>query len=224
MSEYILKTLQGIIATGALFGVLTGCSAARVTESASSGVATSSPPVEILVDVSAVPGADDAQGEVATEVAGPLQSALLEKLTASRITAEPFVSGTRHPGAALLRVTITRADQGDAIKRFVVGFGAGRAELQVAAEFERSDSTVAGSMTAFNVSSDSGKKAGLIVPGAIARAARDAVPLAIGGSIDVASSVHGGLSKPVQKTSTAIVGELEKYYARVGWAWPGRGA
>jgi len=130
------------------------------------------------------------------------------------------VPGTHRPGAAVLNVSVVAADPGSLVERFVVGFGAGRAQLAVKADFESTDSAGAHAMTAFDTSSDSGYKPGIILPGGIALATRNIIHLAIGGGIDVAANVNSGLGGPVGKTASAIVSQLRKYYMSVGWHWP----
>lgn len=178
------------------------------------------PPFEILVDVDVAPGLDAADAKVAQGVSGKLQSKLIERLADSRVTAEPFVTGTRHPDSVVLHVSITKADPGNPAERFVIGLGLGQATLQARADLESTDMPGAYSMTAFNTSGDSGYKPGLIVPGGVALATGKTVHLAIGAAADVASNVNGGLDKPTNATATAIVGQLKKYYAAVGWPWP----
>jgi hypothetical protein len=126
----------------------------------------------------------------------------------------------------VLRVSIREAEPGSVLERFVVGFGAGRAELLARAAFERRDGPVKVSMTAFNTSSGSGFKPVILLSGAIALATRNVVRLAIhvavSSGVVVVTNLRGGLEQPVRATTTIIVSQLEKYYATEGWIWPGR--
>lgn len=198
---------------------LAGCAGARVSNIATSTV-PGAPPTEILVAVDASQTADSAQSKVAAQVAGKLQSSLVDRLIHSRVTAEPFIAQTSHPGAAILHVSIVQADPGSFIERFTIGFGLGRAKLQARAELERADGDGAPALTAFDTASDSGMKPGLILPGGIALATGNAVHLAIGGGIDVAMNLRGGLARPTTSTASAIVAQLKKYYIAEGWDWP----
>src|SRR5262249_27210336 len=138
-------------------------------------------PVEILVDVSTEAFAAAAQANVAETVRADLQADLVKELTAARVFAEPLRAVTQQAGAAVLHVTITAADPGNAVKRLIIGLGAGRAELQAAAELRMPSAAGDSPLVAFNTSGDSGRKPGLIVPGGIALATGKAVHLAIGG-------------------------------------------
>lgn len=203
----------------ALLTGLAGCAGATVSNVAA--VQPTGPsPSEILVAVDAAPMTDATQTHAAQQVASKLQSALVERLTGARVTAEPFEPGSQHRGAALLHVSVVQADPGSLVERFVVGFGLGHAELQAKTELESADGSGGTSLTAFNTSGDSGMKPGLILPGAVALATRNPIHLAIGGGIDIAMNLRGGLARPTSSTASAIVAQLKKYYASAGWYWP----
>jgi hypothetical protein len=204
---------------GMLLLALAGCARAQVGEVATAA-ASGPTPVEILVDVSAAP-AINAQQAAAAQAIGPQpEKSLVQTLTKQGVTAEPFVPNTEHPGAAVLHVAITQADPGNAVARFVIGFGAGRSELHVAADLERQGSAGAYVMTAFNTSSNSGRRPGVILPGGVALATGKIIHLAIGGGIEVATSIGGALDRPVRETATAIVHQMKDYYTASGWYWP----
>ena len=199
---------------------LTGCAGAAVSNVAT--VQSRGPaPSEILVAVDAAPMTDAThQTRAAQTAASKLQTALIERLTSSRVAAEPFAPGTSHPGAAVLHVSVVRADPGSLTERFVVGFGLGSAKLQANAELEGADESGRISLTAFDTSSRGGIRPGLILPGAVALATRNPIHLAIGGAIDIATNSRGGLARPTSSTATAIVAQLKQYYAAAGWYWP----
>ena len=207
------------LAVAVMVAMLTGCTSARVAETARTDP-TGTRPLEILVDVSATPPSDAKRAKVVQDVSSTLQSSLVKELTAAHITAEVFVPGAPHPGAAVLHVIVTEASPGSTLERFVVGFGVGRAELNATADLRVGDATGTLPLTAFNTYSDSGFKPGLLLPGGIALATGDAAHLAIAGGLDVAFNVRGGLQQPMKHTSSAIVKQLKKYYGSVGWSWP----
>lgn len=198
---------------------LTGCAGAAVSNVAAVQP-SGPPPSEILVAVDAAPMTGATQTHAAQAVASKLQTALVERLTGSHLTAEPFVPGTSHPGAAILHVSVVQADPGSLAERFVVGFGLGSGKLQANAELEYAQGSSGMSLTTFDTSSHSGMKPGLILPGAVALATRNPIHLAIGGAIDIAMNVRGGLARPTSSTASGIVAQLKKYYASAGWYWP----
>lgn len=199
--------------------LLGGCAGAQITNIASTKV-TGPQPAQILVDVDVVPVPNTSEMKLAEEVATKLKADLIKRLQEAKLTTEPFVPGIRHPGAAILHVAIMKADKGNPVTRLVIGFGVGRAELQAKADFVNDDSAPVHSMTAFKTSSDSGFMPGLIVPGGAALATAHVVTLAVGGGIRVVTGLRDGLNKPIRGTSIAIVEQLKKYYASVGWRWP----
>ena len=201
----------------ALAVALAGCTHARATNVASS-YAASPPPSEILVSVAAYPSAsaNAEDSQVAAKVAANLQTDLVREFAEAGITAEPYGPGTIHPGAVVLRATITDADPGNAIRRFVIGFGAGKARLEVAADLENGDAGDARTMTSFDTSSDTGHKPGMIMPAGIALATRNYIHLAIGGGLKVATSFNDGLGKPTDDTAKAIVAQVKQYYTSIG--------
>jgi hypothetical protein len=214
---YLPRVVVGI----SMVLLLSGCAGAKITNVTSVDAGSPSP-AEILVQVDSTPD-QDANAATLTKVASALQSDLIEQLTKARVTAEPFVPGTSHPGAAVLHISIAEADPGSALERIIIGFGAGQAKLQAEVDFETTDTRAAQTMTAFDTSSNSGYQPGLIVPGGVALATGRAVHLAIGAGIDVALNVRGGLARPTAKTASAVVNQLKKYYASVGWIWPADG-
>jgi hypothetical protein len=199
--------------------VLAGCATARVSDAAYAS-AKSARPVEILVDVSTEAISDAAQASVAETVRADLQADLMKELTSARVFAEPLTSGTQHAGAAVLHVTVTEAAPGNPVKRFVIGLGAGRAQLRAAAELRIASAGGDFPLVSFNTSSDSGRKPGLIVPGSLALATGKVVHLAIAGGLDVAMNARGGFDRPLKATARTVVGQLKKYYGSVGWYWP----
>lgn len=201
--------------------MLAACASARVSNIAAQ-TAAAPQPTEILVAVDTAADIPSTQAGIAGQIAFKLRTTLVQKLTASGITSEFFAPGTSHPGAAVLHIAITRADPGSATERFLIGFGLGQAVLTAQADLQSSDATNASSLAAFRTSGDSGYRPGLVLPGGVALATGDAIHLAIGGGIKIATSLRGGLDRPTRGTADAIVGQLQKYYAAEGWRWPVR--
>jgi hypothetical protein len=208
-----------LLVAGLAMATLAGCANAHVGNVATAPAAGPAP-VEILVAVDSAIPPQSSDAPVAGEVGIKLQADVIQRLIKNHVTAEAFVPGTSHPSAAVLHVSITEADAGNSIERFVIGFGAGRATLQVKADLASSDQADARSVTSFSTSGDTGRKPGMILPGGIALATRDLVHLAIGGGLKVATSVGDNIDAPTGKTADAIVGQLQKYYATAGWYWP----
>lgn len=193
---------------------LGGCAGAKV-----SGVTVNGPPAHqpalLLVAVNTPGDAEDAAAM--RSLAGSVQSDLLERLSKARIPATILGTAPVPPGDAVLRVDIVRADPGNDVKRLLVGFGAGRAKLEVRAGLYRPDQSARGPALAFSSHADSGRNPGLILPGGVALATQNAVHFAIGGAINLASNARGGLKGDVRHTADAIVHQLQAYYYNAGW-------
>jgi hypothetical protein len=202
-----------------MLAALAGCATARVSETESVRP-QGTQPVEVLVDVGTQPFTDPAEANAAQAVRADLQADLLNELTAARVFAEPLSPATQHADVAVLHVTITEADPGNAVKRLIIGLGAGRAELQAIAELRMPSVAGDSPLLAFDTSSDSGKKPGLVVPGGVALATGKVVHLAIGGGLVLATNTHGGFERPLKATARTMVDQLKKYYESVGWYWP----
>lgn len=204
-------TLKRIVGMGFVLVALAGCAGAEVTDLAQAKV-ESPPPARILVEVSAV-----GEEQAAREAAPALQSEVIEQLVKAGVVAQPFMAGTRPPGAVLLHVSIMEAEPGSGAGRFLLGFGAGRAKLLAKARLESTDTV---EIVSFNTASDSGRMPGLVLPGGVALATASIVPLAIGGTTRVVSSVRGGFDGTINRTANVIVDQLKDLYASVGWHWP----
>ena len=214
-APYALR--HGAAAIGLL--ALAGCAGASVT-GVSEVTAHTPPPQEILVEVDVPASASPDQGATARSIGSALGSDLVRQLEADHLAASERLSAALPRGDAVLRVTVTLADQGNKLRRMVIGFGAGKARLTATAALETADGV---DLTRFDTSANSGMKPGLLLPGAVAGATGNLIHLAIGGGIDVAMNMRDGLAAPAQHTAGAIVKQLRTYYAAVGWNWPHAG-
>lgn len=183
-------------------------------------------PRELLLDVMGTPDISGSYSALQQATIASLEKELTEELKNSKLLVRIASTGGDGSGATVLRVIVTAADPGDAAKRLIIGFGAGRAEVQVRADLEqvgsRSDRR---ELVAFTTYSDTGHKPGLLLPGGAALATGDVVHLAVGGSLVVVGNTRSGLNQPIHRTARAIVAQLKAFYAAAGWIWPsGSGA
>lgn len=198
---------------------LAGCAGAKVSN-VQSTIAVGKAPTELLVEVNVASNIGAGQQKDVSRIRSELESALVKRLVKSGVTAEPLAAGTHDPDAAVLHVSITDAESGNLAKRMIVGLGWGKARLQAQADLERVSASGGQPVTTFDTASDSGMKPGLLIPGGVAAATGNMIGLAIGGTINIARNIHGGMSKPIKSTSVAIVDQLKKCYQTAGWTWP----
>lgn len=194
---------------------LGSCGAARVTNLSTQVAAAK--PSEILVDVDVDTSLDADTKLAAEKAAKEIALDVTKKLRQAHISAEQYILTDRQPNTAILHISITKADAGNSAERFAIGFGVGRAKLIANADLRSSGSAAPQLMVTFDTASDSGRRPGLILPGGFAFATGNVIHLAIGGAIDAAGSLRGGLARPVKKTASAIADQVKHYYKSAGW-------
>lgn len=195
---------------------LAGCASAHIQDPVFTKTGAAAP-TEILVQAQSPAGAD-ANTDLQYS-ASVLQAKTILRLNKARVPAAAYHSGDTQPGAVILRIRVTKADPGVNWKRQLIGFGAGKAKLQVSVQLQSTDETRQ-PMSSFDTRGDSGRMPGFVaMPGGVALATQTIVPLIVGGGIRLTTASNDGLEHPLDKTADAITAELKKYYVSVGWAW-----
>jgi hypothetical protein len=203
---------------------LAGCAAAQVsTPSRAIAQAATPAPRQILVYVTPAPQASTPEAASAGHAATGLQTALLSSLAKAHVAAAPYSPAMDVPGTLVLHATVAAANPGSTAARLIIGFGAGQAQMLVSVDVHQGGQET-GPAEQFNVTSESGYKPGLILPGGIALATHNIWHLVIGGGIDGAMSLKNGLAAPESTAAKAMVTQLQNYYTAEGWAWPARAA
>lgn len=198
--------------------VLAGCAGAHVSHLAAAPPAVASPaPSVVLVAVDSAASGKAPDAEAARHLAAELRRDLLHRLGKAGIAALPYGAVPPPQGALLLHVTLTRVEPGSAAERLVLGFGAGRARLDARAELRPVAGNTAMPVARFDTASDTGVRPGLILPGGIALATGNALHLAIGGGVDLALNLRGGLDRTSASTALVIVGQVKRAYQAAGW-------
>lgn len=198
--------------------LLAGCTGAKLDHVAQAPVHAPTPPATLFVDVALTPEVGSDAG--AYKVAMALQADLVKRYRKAGLLAYPAADTPRLPGAAILHVRISRADPGNRVERLIVGFGAGRSTLRTDASLDVTGE--ASPALSFSSSANSGRKPGLIMPGAIAAATGNLSHLAIGGGLDLLLTGRSGLMREADRTASAIVRQTQHLYNDAGWTWPRR--
>ncbi len=121
---------------------------------------------------------------------------------------------------SIVRGEFISVDEGSRIKRVVIGFGSGSAELKTLAEAYVVTSAGLVTLGSAEVEAKGGKMPGMIVPvGAGAAVGRAATSAAISGGMNVASETVGGESIEAAATRTAkrIAEVLKRGFVKQGW-------
>jgi hypothetical protein len=192
---------------------MSGCSGAKLQGLTMTSRPAAVTPTRLRIAVALAP---DLQSDpTALKTAQRLRAGLIERYRKEGlvITAAPVV-----PGTATVYVDVRQVKEGSAVKRLLIGFGAGQSSLRAATRFEFGDG--APSAMAFSTTAKSGHKPGLILPGGIAAATGRVVGLAIGGGIDLVVVGRGTLGHEADRTARLIVAQTKSFYHKAGWVWP----
>lgn len=190
------------IATLAPAILLAGCAGARITGFTAVG-STATAPETIVVDV-AVPASSD---RTLRDVAAKLENRLVKDM---RKRGLPAIS-TARPGsvpATRLDLRIVDYRRGDEVARMLIGFGAGKSAMTVAATLV----TPGGSSFTLDARAHSGARPGLILPGGVAAATGEVMHLAIGGTIRIAAGLHDGGGGDIARISRVVSRRVAAYY------------
>jgi hypothetical protein len=191
-----------------VFCILTGCAGTKVREvSAYQGAANYGAPrtVAVVTEIAlnAPPRHETVEAQHASAVAaGASLTATISDLLASR--ALTVVPPDAHPDL-FLRNRIVDLRTGNRALRLWVGYGAGKAELQVDTVLENPNQREPLNLLSFqSVSTSGGMPSGGLIGPALRSLSQD------------------GLDKEVAETSDAIDKELGKYFGKQGWPYASR--
>jgi hypothetical protein len=227
-----------LVALGAL-AALTGCTSSRITQAdAPQGGAIARPDRIIVHDFSADPRDLPADSALAGQVAEPAVPPTSEEQEVGRrlgaSVATELVSeiqamglnaaraeGQPPPrvGDGVLRGYFLTIDEGSTLKRVVVGFGAGSAQLQTMVEGFLMTEDGLRRMGSAEVSAGGGKLPGTAMPLAVTLATANPIGLAVGGAVKVATEVSGvdKIDAVGKSTAKEIAKELRVRFEQRGW-------
>lgn len=160
-----------------------------------------------------------ARQQAAMHAQRALSQALIARISAMGLRAEPAVQGRPGERAVEISGRIGTIDQGNQTRRRVIGFGAGksRVSVTVSAAYVSANGRLT-PMTTFDAASDSGRRPGLALglgagaaTGAVARGA------AVSGGMAAASYRHGTVEADAQALAGRIAQDLRAVFARQGW-------
>ncbi len=136
---------------------------------------------------------------------------LIEELNDNGISAIAAGTGpVPHPGDALVRGQFVSIDEGSRIKRVLIGFGAGAAELRTLAEAYVITSTGLVTLGSVEVEAGGGKLPGMVVPLGVGSAPN----IAASGAVKVFSesgpeSIDGAAKRTAKEIAELMVGKYE---------------
>lgn len=183
--------------------ILAGCAGTGVTNVMSSHPIKTSAPrtIAVLTDVKLAysPRHESVatQSDAADQVNTALNSDLKATLLSNHLT---VVDATEHPDL-LLRSRIVDVRRGKKALRLLVGYGAGRAELQVSSSLELPHAPRSEPLLSFQTKSTTGGMPGNLISAAVKSLGKD------------------GLDVEVMETVKQIDDELGKYFVAQGWPY-----
>jgi hypothetical protein len=176
----------------------------------------SSTPLSLLSDSNEKTKID----ELVKEVNGALQEELVTKLKEAGYTAVPSISGTQ-PGKGELLISgrWVKIDEGSAMKRNVIGFGAGQSLADAEVKVSGNADQGAVDLISFTAHADSGSKPGAAVLGPAGAAAGAGTAATVGANVarGAASAYQSSSAHQAKEIADKIVEELQGYSLKQGW-------
>jgi hypothetical protein len=122
-------------------------------------------------------------------------------------------------GDAVIRGYLVSAQGGSAVKRFVIGFGAGTSEMDTVVEGYAVTSQGWHTLGSGTLTSSGNKTPGMIVPAAVAIATANPIGLIVVGGAKIYGEASGrsGLEGRAKATAEAIAEQLEIRFQDRGW-------
>lgn len=187
-------------------------------------IQTSSSPLSKLQRAMANESLGAAQTELGHEVSNVLANELTEKIKALGFNVVRISQPAAIPqGAILITGRFSNINEGNAIRRNVIGLGLGQSsvdsEVHVFAPLPSGDNE---ELIHFNAHTDSGEMPGAAVMGPVGAAAGagNAAVIGLNAAKGAASTYKSASAKQAKKLAENIAGELAKYFARQGWIKP----
>lgn len=186
-------------------------------------VETSSSPFAKLKRLAGSESLDQEKQDLIKEVNTALTSELSEKLSAMGLAVER-VSAGRQPQAneLLLSGRFLEIEEGNAVRRNLIGLGAGQSTLDCEVHVTTRGSTGIRELLNFNAHADSGNMPGAAVmgPAGAAAGAGKAAVAAVNVAKGAATSYQSSSAHQATQIADKIRTELSSYFAKQGWATP----
>jgi Domain of unknown function (DUF4410) len=149
-----------------------------------------------------------------------IAAALVSDIQAMGFSAEQDGPGvTPQIGDAVIRGYLVSVEGGGAVKRFIIGFGAGTSELDTVVEGYTMTPQGLRRLGSGTLSSSGNKTPGLVVPAAVAIASGNPVGLIVIGGVKIYREASGknGLDARAKATADAIADALKTRFEDRGW-------
>jgi hypothetical protein len=233
-----MKPLSRAAAWSLAFVVVAGCASTEVTERERyEGAKLARPDRIIVYDFTAdpadippysafaaqsadAPAPTPEQAELARKLGAEIAKDLVADLRGMGLPAVP-AAGQSPPQVndIVLRGYFVSVDEGSAVKRVVVGFGSGAAELRTAVEGYQMTDQGLRQLGRGEVRSGGGEMPGVVVPLAVLAATANPIGLIVGGAIKGTGEATGSatIEGTARRTSDVIAEQLREAAERQEW-------
>jgi len=161
--------------------------------------------------------------QVGREVADALATELTVKI--ANLGLNPLRATANMPvtaGSILITGQFVDIDEGNRLRRNLIGFGAGKSSVDAAVSVLAPGSSGMAELIAFDAHADSGSMPGAAVmgPAGAAAGAGTAAVLATNAAVSGVKSYKSSSAQQAKKIAEKIASELAKYFAQQGWIDP----
>jgi len=184
-------------------------------------VKTSSSPFAKIKDMVSDESPDQAKQELTQEVVKALSEELSEKVKEMGYTAVMATNDAQpEKGDLLITGRILDMDEGNALRRNLIGLGAGQSSLNSEVKILGGSNSGTKTLIDFKVHADSGNMPGAAVMGPAGAAAGASAAAATAANVakGAASTYSSSSAHQAKSLADNIVKELTSYYQKQGWA------
>ncbi len=153
------------------------------------------------------------------EYANALAGALVRKLVEEGITSRRATGSTHIPlNAIVVKGQFITIDEGDAVKRTTIGFGAGAEEVSAMVQVYQMRKTGLMRLSEIEVEAHGRKTPGVAGPAAVAAGAGMMVGLVVSSATNIKSEgIDGSMETTVGNLAKELVERAVSYYKKRGW-------
>jgi hypothetical protein len=172
----------------------------------------------------AMSGSTDPQAErqeLAYEITSTISDTLVDAINRMGLTALPAGPGARpRPGDVVIQGQIVRVTAGNATRRALVGFGAGKSEVYADVQVLRAEpGGYVRPLQTYDANANSGRTPGLGLGAAGAAAGH--VAMAVAGSVaGTVARQRSGLAKDAEALAKTVATNIGDFFAAQGWIAP----
>ena len=178
----------------------------------------------IRARLEAMSGSADPQAErqqLAYQITSAISETLVDAINRMGLIAVPAAAGApARPGDVLIQGQIVRVTAGNATRRAIVGFGAGKSEVYANVQVLRAEpGGYAQPLQTYDANANSGRTPGLGLGAASAAAGH--VAMAVAGSVaGTVARQRSGLAKDAENLAKKVATNVGDFFAAQGWITP----